>query len=144
MNLIIDRILILLHTKYYLLIHENFRAMPTDIYLILVIATVSLVVIGVIMYALYKAIKILKMSIRDAQRDSLPSSSNNQRRREGQNRVQRGGLGISNSEARNSASNSSLPRSASSNGVTPTGTARRGAGIAALPFFQGTSYKILK
>ena len=117
--------------------------MPTDIYLILVIATVSLVVICVIMYALYKAIKILKLSIRDAQRDCLPSSNHNQRRREGQN-MSRGGLGISNSETRNSASNSSLPRSASSNGVTPTGTARRGAGIAALPFFQGTSYKILK
>ena len=109
------------------------RRVPTDIYLVLVIATVSLVVIGVIIYALYKAIKMLKVSLNDGSDDTIPVP-NNQRRNDTQN-MSRLGVAINNSDARNSASNSSLPRS--STGVTPTGTARRGASIAALPFFQG-------
>ena len=106
--------------------------MPTDIYLVLVIATVSLVVIGLIMYGLYKAFKMFKLSLNDAREDSVPASQNQRR-----NERPRRDAGMNNSDARNSASNSSLPRSTASTGVTPTGTARRGAGIAALPFFQG-------
>ena len=106
--------------------------MPTDIYLVLVIATVSLVVIGLIMYGLYKAFKMFKLSLNDAREGSNPASQNQRR-----NERPRRDAGMNNSDARNSASNSSLPRSTASTGVTPTGTARRGAGIAALPFFQG-------
>ena len=106
--------------------------MPTDIYLVLVIATVSLVVIGLIMYGLYKAFKMFKLSLNDAREDSVPASQSQRR-----NERPRRDAGMNNSDARNSASNSSLPRSTASTGVTPTGTARRGAGIAALPFFQG-------
>ena len=109
--------------------------MPTDIYLVLVIATVSLVVIGVIAYAFYKAIKLLKFSLNDGGDDTVPVP-NDQRRNTSQN-ISQLGTAINNSEARNTASNSSLPRSTSSAGVTPTGTARRGASIAGLPFFQG-------
>ena len=109
--------------------------MPTDIYLVLVIATVSLIVIGVIIYALYKAVKMLKLSLNDAREDSLPVP-NSQSRNDAQT-TSRGSAEINNSRSRHSASNSSLPRSVSSSGVTPTGTARRGASIAALPFFQG-------
>ena len=107
-----------------------YRAMPTDIYLVLVIATVSLIVIGVIIYALYKAVKMLKTSLNDAREDSLPSPSNQIRNSNHNVPRQRAEQNIS-------ASNSSLPRSVSMGGITPTGTARRGANIAALPFFQG-------
>ena len=106
------------------------RAMPTDIYLVLVIATVSLIVIGVIIYALYKAVKMLKTSLNDAREDSLPAPSN-QIRNSNRNTTRQG------NEVNNSASNTSLPRSVSLGGITPTGTARRGTNIAALPFFQG-------
>ena len=110
--------------------------MPTDIYLVLVIATVSLIVIGVIIYALYKAVKMLKLSLNDAREDSLPVP--NSRTRNDVPNTSSGAVRVSNSRNRDSVSNSSLPRSVSSSGVTPTGTARRGASIAALPFFQGT------
>ena len=118
-----------LYSKF-LFLYLHCRAMPTDIYLVLVIATVSLIVIGVIIYALYKAVKMLKTSLNDAREDSLPSSSN-QIRNSNQNVPRRG------TEQNVSASNSSLPRSVSLGGITPTGTTRRGANIAALPFFQG-------
>jgi len=88
------------------------RAMPTDIYLVLVIATVSLIVIGVIIYALYKAVKMLKLSLDDAREDSLPAP-NNQTRHDAHS-ASRGSAGISHQRTRDSASNSSLPRSVSS------------------------------
>ena len=51
---------------------DELDRMPPDVYLTLVIVSVSLIVLVLLSYALYKAVSMLKVSLNDGREDSMP------------------------------------------------------------------------
>lgn len=51
---------------------DSSKKMPSDIYLVLVIVSISLIVLTLLGYAIYKALVMLKVSLNDGRDDSVP------------------------------------------------------------------------